>query len=223
MNDSLVFVYFDPNMGISLPRYSSRFYEAAWFLIHIVAPLCSRDIVSNICVQPFLSPSHRLIVEFARLFLKLVITDIESISPKTVIAHPNLILLTIQMINHLIIVLVVIVNTSVVVGLLQVVPSWWLHNIQTIISLVLTISVGSVILVSVYLILLLLPTPTIIIEHRVLSSAGVIVHLYLSRVLKRQILLALAIILRVYSRLGSNLVLKVYLLLVVVLRFRTVS
>lgn len=66
-------------------------------------------------IQALLPSAHGLIVELSALLLKLVITDIESIASQTVItiAHPHLILLlSVQVVNHLVVVLVVIVDAG---------------------------------------------------------------------------------------------------------------
>jgi len=199
MNDSLILVNFNANVRVCLPRNSSRFNEASSFLVHIVATLCCRDVVADIGVQAFLPSAHGLIVELTTLLLQLVIANVECVSSETVVAHPHLILLSIQMVQHLIIILVVIIytNATSIVKLLQVVSAnTWFYYVQTVISLVVTITVRSIVLVCVYLILLRLPASTIIIEHRVLSCSRVVAttHFHLARILESQILLPLAIL-----------------------------
>ena len=89
--------------------------------------------------------------------------------------------------------------------------------------MVVTVTVRCVVLVCVYLILLRLSASPIIIEHRVLCRARIVTHFHLSRVLEGQVLLSLAIVLRIGTRLRPDLVLVRYLLFVVVLlRFGTV-
>ena len=68
--------------------------------------------MTNIGIEPFLAATHGLIVKFATLLLQLIIADIKSVSSKAMITHSDLVLLlTIQVINHLVIVLMVIVNS----------------------------------------------------------------------------------------------------------------
>lgn len=129
------------------------------------------------------------------------------------------------MLHHLVIILVIIVHARVIVNLLQVVGTIRFNHIQTVVSLVVTIPVGSIVLVCIYLILLRLRTSTIIIEHGILSRARIIANLHLPAVLKRQVLLPLPIVLGVRATWLTRhlLVLEVHRLLVVVLlRLRTV-
>ena len=73
--------------------------------------------MANICIQPLLSATHGLIVELTTLLLKLIITHIKRVASQAVVAHPHLVLLPIQVINNLIIVLVIIVDScSVDIG-----------------------------------------------------------------------------------------------------------
>lgn len=121
VDDSLILVHFDADVGVSLPRNCPWLNKASCLLVHVVASLCSRHIMPHIRVQPLLPPAHRLIIEFAALFLQLVVADVECVSAEAVVAHSHLILLSIQMIEHLIVVLVVIINpdaTGIVIDLL---------------------------------------------------------------------------------------------------------
>jgi len=195
MDNSLILVHLDPDVRVGLPRYGSRLDETSRLLVHVVASLRGGDVMSNVCVEALLSSAHGLVVEFAALLLELIITDVKCVSAKAVVAHPHLILLTIQMIEHLVIVLVVIVDAGVVY-LLQV-GTVWFHHVQAVVSLVVTVPVGSIVLVSIYLILRRLPTSTIVIEHRILRSPRIIADLHLSAVLESQVLLSLPIVLRV--------------------------
>lgn len=77
---ALVFVDLDPDVGICLPRNGSGFYEAASFLVHVVAALSRRNIEASVSVEPLLPATHGLVVEFSTLFLKLVVADIKSVS-----------------------------------------------------------------------------------------------------------------------------------------------
>ena len=214
---SLILMDLDPDVRVRLPGYGPGFDEAARLLVHIVAALRSGDVVPDIRVQPLLPPPHRLVVELATLLLQLVVAHVERVAAEAVVAHPHLILLSVQMVEHLVVVLVIIINAGII-DLLHVVAIR-LDNVQTVVSLVVTIPVRSVVLVCVYLILLRLPASTIIIEHRVLRSARIVAtHFHLSRILERQILLPLPVVTRVLARLRRHLVvLVIHLLLVVVL------
>ena len=48
MDDSLILMNFNSDMSICLPRNSPWLNKATCFLIHIIATLCCRNIVSNI-------------------------------------------------------------------------------------------------------------------------------------------------------------------------------
>ena len=80
------------------------------------------------------------------------------------IAHSNLVLLSIQMVQHLVLVLVVVVYARH--GSITVRARF--RYIDTILSLatVVTVSVSCVVLVSVHLILLLSTTSSVIVKHR---------------------------------------------------------
>lgn len=67
--------------------------------------------MANIGIKPFLAATHGLIVKLATLLLKLIIANIKSVASKAVVAHSDLVLLTIQVINHLVIVLMIIVHS----------------------------------------------------------------------------------------------------------------
>ena len=58
MDDSLIFMNLDSNVRVCLPRNSPRLYKTASLLIHIIAALCCRNIVSDIGIQSLLSSSH---------------------------------------------------------------------------------------------------------------------------------------------------------------------
>lgn len=187
VNDSLVFVNFDSDVGVGLTRYGSWLDEAARLLVHVVAALGRGNVVANIRIQALLPPPHGLIVKLARLLLQLVIAYVKCVAAEAVVAHPHLILLAIQMVDHLVIILVVIVNAGApwigAADLLKIVSARF-HDVQTVVSLVVTVSVGRVVLVRVHLILLRLPAPAIIVEHGVALRRVVVVHFYLTRVLE---------------------------------------
>lgn len=216
VDNSLILVNFDPDVGVRLSRNSPRLDKASGILIHVIASLGCRNVMCPIRVQTFLPPTHRLVVEFPTLFLKLVITNIECVPPKTVIAHSNLIGLSVQMVEHLVVILVIIVYCSSSLRRSR------LRNIKTIVSVVVTVAIRRVVLVGVYLILLRLPAPPVVVEHAARLLRGprglLLPHLDLPRVLEGQVLLSRA---RVAGDGGGDatayLVLVVDLLLVVVL------
>ena len=204
VNDSLVLVDFDPNVRICLSRNRSRLYKTSCFLVHIVATLSSRNIMTNVCIKSLLSSTHGLVIKLTTLLLKLVIAYIESITSKTMITHSHLVWLAIEMVKHLVIILVIVVDAgaSKIVSQLNVVSTWLAH-VQAVISLIISVSIGSVILVGVQVswvasCLMLLwglsdDTSTIIIEHCQGVVLCVTTHLYLTWVLKGQVLLTLAL------------------------------
>lgn len=66
-------------------------------------------------IYRFLSTTHRFIIKFATLFLKLVITHVKSVPAHTVITHSHLVLL-VKMLLHIVLlfhyVILVIVSTN---------------------------------------------------------------------------------------------------------------
>ena len=69
--------------------------------------------MTTISVETLLPPTHRLIIEFSTLFLKLVVTHIKRIPSQAMVTHPHLILLTIQVVEHLVVsVLVIVIDTG---------------------------------------------------------------------------------------------------------------
>jgi len=103
------------------------------------------------------------------------------------VAHPHLVLLTVQVVKHLVVgVLMVIVNTRLT-NIVVLVQGSWFHYIEAIISLVITVTVGCIVLVCIYLILLRLPSSCIV-KHCAILARWVIVvdatHFKLSRVLE---------------------------------------
>lgn len=69
--------------------------------------------MTTISVETLLPPTHRLIIEFSTLFLKLVVTHIKRVPSQAMVTHPHLILLTIQVVEHLVVsVLVVVIDTG---------------------------------------------------------------------------------------------------------------
>ena len=163
MDDSLIFMNLDSNVRVCLPRNSPRLYKTASLLIHIIAALCCRNIVSDISIQSLLSSSHWLIVEFATLLLQLIVTNIECVTSEAMITHSHLVLLTVQMVDHIVVVLVVIINTSaatttwdttlitsiMIIPITHIIVTAWLSNVQTIVSLVVAITIGSIVLISI--------------------------------------------------------------------------
>ena len=163
MDDSLIFMNLDSNVRVCLPRNSPRLYKTASLLIHIIAALCCRNIVSDIGIQSLLSSSHWLIVEFATLLLQLIVTNIECVTSEAMITHSHLVLLTVQMVDHIVVVLVVIINTSaatttwdttlitsiMIIPITHIIVTAWLSNVQTIVSLVVAITIGSIVLISI--------------------------------------------------------------------------
>lgn len=105
VDNALVFVDFDPDMSISLARDSSRLYKVGLrlFFLHVVIALASIRCLllslmltwlHRICrtsIELLLTSAHGLIVEFSTLFLKLIVTDVESVSSKAMIAHSHLV------------------------------------------------------------------------------------------------------------------------------------
>jgi hypothetical protein len=108
--------------------------------------------MTHISVQPLLAATHGLIIKLTTLLLKLIITNVKSVASEAVVTHSDLVLLAIQVINHLIIVLVIVVNASSIdVGrdLNVIVIVSLLADVQAVVSLVVPIAIGCVILISV--------------------------------------------------------------------------
>lgn len=109
-------------------------------------------------IEALLPSAHRLIVELSALLLQLVITNIESISAQAMIsvAHSHLILLlAVQMVHHLVVVLVVIIDAGaarVRTICIRIVIVRRFSNVHTIVSLVVTVPIQSVVLICIYLI-----------------------------------------------------------------------
>lgn len=194
----------DPDVRVCLSWNSSGFNKAASFLIHIVATLSCWNIVANIGIQPLLPATHGLIVELTTLLLKLIVTHIKRVASQAMVAHPHLVLLPIQVINNLIIVLVIIVDScSVDIGCNLNIIVGWLADVQAVVSLVVPISIRCVVLICIQMLrvatwMLLwwlssnTATSSIVVEH---SQRVVLAipwtHLYLSWVLESQVFLPL--------------------------------
>ena len=104
MDDTLVLVNFDSNVGVCLSGNSSRLYEtgARRVLLYVVIPLSGTDLrlslllidlqrISWPAIKLLLTATHRLIIELSALLLKLIVTDVESVPTKTVITHSHLV------------------------------------------------------------------------------------------------------------------------------------
>ena len=102
VDDTLVFVNFDSNVGVSLSGYSSRLNELPLrILVHVITPLgswyisnhmwSSLHILNWTTIKLLGSSTHRLVIEFSALLLKLVITYIEGVSTKAMITHSHLV------------------------------------------------------------------------------------------------------------------------------------
>ena len=102
VNDSLVLVNFDSNVGIGLSGNSSWFYELPLrILIDIITTLRGINIwtivlpwnllLSLTIIYLFRAPTHRLIIEFTALLLQLIIAHIKRIPAQTMISHSHLI------------------------------------------------------------------------------------------------------------------------------------
>ena len=106
--------------------------------------------MAHIRIQPLLAATHGLIIKLTTLLLKLIVTDVKCVASEAVVSHADLILLTVQVINHLIIVLVIVVDASAVDvgGPLNVVVRLFGH-VQTVVSLVVSVTIRCVILIGV--------------------------------------------------------------------------
>ena len=87
---------FDSNMSICLARDSSRFDKVCLrlLLLHIIVVLpifrslmlTWLHVVGWTSIELFLTSSHRLVVKFSALLLKLIVTNIKSVPSNTMIA-----------------------------------------------------------------------------------------------------------------------------------------
>jgi len=126
-------------VSISLSRNCSRFYKISWLiLIQIITTLYCRNflhwlnvdllmlllmlllmhLLSRSAIYRFLSSAHRFIIELSTLFLKLIITNVKSISPHTMITHSHLILLIemllqIVLLFHYVILVIICSNSTI--------------------------------------------------------------------------------------------------------------
>ena len=97
--DALVFVHFDADVCVRLPRNGPRLDKAVGVaLVHVVTAqhiLLVLQVLLRSNVGLLLAPADVLVVELAALFLELVVTDIKRVSAHAVVAHPHLVRLAV--------------------------------------------------------------------------------------------------------------------------------
>ena len=102
VDNSLVLVNFNSDMGIGLSGNSSGFYKLPLGVcIDVVATLCgvnirtvvfSRHLLATLSIiYLFGASAHRLVIEFTALFLQLIIANVECVSSQAVITHSHLV------------------------------------------------------------------------------------------------------------------------------------
>ena len=127
MDDTLVLVNFDSNVGVSLSGNSSRLNELPLrILVHVITPLGSWNVSNHVwsslhildwtTIELLGSSTHGLVIEFPALFLQLIVAYVEGIPTQAVISHSHLVSASSKLKARMVLVLIHYVVLMVIVG-----------------------------------------------------------------------------------------------------------